>query len=375
LSDRLRILAIEPYYGLSHRMFLEGYQRYSRHEVEIWDLPARKWKWRMRGSAFHFAERARGAPTPPNLVFASDFLNLSDWRALCPPAFREVPHVLYFHENQVAYPLADAAPVDYHYGWINLSSALGAERVLFNSSYQRELFLQEVDRVLQRMPDHVPPELVSRLRSKSGVFPVGIDFEPHERLRAERARWSNPEPRILWNHRWEHDKDPDRFVDALLHLERRHAPFRVVICGESFGRMHPAFERALREIEGRVAHIGFLPSADAYREMAAGCDVVVSTARHEFFGVSVVEAVYLGCLPVLPAALSYPEIIPPHLHPLFLYRDDPPFEEFLEHFLLDPPLAYASEVQAAMERYHWRTLAPALDEHLEQVAARAEPVV
>jgi len=371
LGDPLKILAIEPYYGLSHEMFLSGYQRYSRHAVEIWDQPARKWKWRMRGSAFHFAERARSCPPQdvPDIIFASDFLNLADWRALCPQRFRDVPCVLYFHENQVNYPRGESAPADHHYGWINLSSALAADRVLFNSAYQRELFLEVVASTLQRMPDYVPPGLTSRLRDKSSVFPVGIDFEPHEKIRDSYRLWSNPEPVILWNHRWEYDKDPDRFVDALVELRDRGSRFRVVICGESFGRMHPAFARASRELGSRIEHRGFLPDAKAYLHRAAKCDVVVSTARHEFFGVSVVEAVSLGCLPVLPNALSYPEIVPPRLHPHFLYEDTPPLGEFLAAFLATPPLEYAEEIQSAVERYHWRHLAPVLDNDMEALAS------
>ena len=75
----LRILAIEPYYGLSHRAFLEGYQRFSTHSLTIWKLPPRKWKWRMHGAAIYFAEEAgRLSEPPPDLILASDFLNVAD---------------------------------------------------------------------------------------------------------------------------------------------------------------------------------------------------------------------------------------------------------------------------------------------------------
>jgi glycosyltransferase involved in cell wall biosynthesis len=38
-------------------------------------------------------------------------------------------------------------------------------------------------------------------------------------------------------------------------------------------------------------------------------DVIVSTAIHEFFGISVVEAIAAGVYPVLPRRLSYPELL------------------------------------------------------------------
>lgn len=371
MDDRLRVLAIEPYCWQSHRMFLEGYQRYSSHRVDIWSLPARKWKWRMRGSAYHFAHRARTDPPAerPDVIIASDFLNLADWKALCPRSLRDVPCLLYFHENQLNYPLSAQAPVEYHYGWINLSSALAADAVLFNSSYQRELFLAEVERVLRRMPDHVPPDIPGSLRRRSDVFPVGLDFEPHERIERERPPCSGPEPVILWNHRWEYDKDPERFVDGLLEAKAEGRRFRVVICGDSFGKSHPAFERAKADLPERIDHLGYLESADEYRRLVSRCDIVVSTARHEFFGVSVVEAMFLGCLPLLPHALSYPEIVPPHLHPLFLYDERTTFSRFLSAFLDRPPVAFAGEIRAAVGRFHWRELAPDLDTRLRALVA------
>ena len=44
----LRILALEPYYGGSHRAFLDGLAARSRHAWTVLSMPARKWKWRIR---------------------------------------------------------------------------------------------------------------------------------------------------------------------------------------------------------------------------------------------------------------------------------------------------------------------------------------
>jgi glycosyltransferase involved in cell wall biosynthesis len=351
-------------------MFLEGYARASRHRVEIWKLPPRKWKWRMRGSAYHFADLARepGA-LPPDVVLASDFLNLCDWRALAPRPFAAAPCVLYFHENQVTYPLAAQAPADFHYGWINLSSALAAEKVLFNSSYHREEFLARIEAALRLMPDHVPAGLPDRIRDRSQVFPVGIDFAPHRDALARRARPRNDPPIIVWNHRWEHDKGPDLLLRALIDLKETGARFRAIICGQAPRRRPPEFDAAARELREEIIHLGFFADGAAYRDALAGADIVLSTARHEFFGVSVVEAMYLGCLPVLPHALSYPEILPPELHPLFLYPDPGRLPRFLAAFLDRLPHDRRDEVRAAAARFDWSELAPRLDGLIAEVAA------
>jgi hypothetical protein len=131
----------------------------------------------------------------------------------------------------VTYPTE--APVDFHYGWVNFGSAFAADRVLFNSAYHREGFLRESRRVLSMMPDFVPEGLLERIETTSSVFPVGIDFEAHrEVLRAPRG--ASPAPVIIWNHRWEYDKDPDLMTDALLGLAREGLEFGAIVCGQAF---------------------------------------------------------------------------------------------------------------------------------------------
>jgi Mg2+/Co2+ transporter CorB len=55
-----------------------------------------------------------------------------------------------------------------------------------------------------------------------------------------------------------------------------------------------------------IEHWGYLQRWEDYAEVLLDSDVLVSTARHEFFGVAAVEAMTAGCFPVLPERLAYP---------------------------------------------------------------------
>lgn len=121
----MRILALEPYYGGSHRAFLDGWIRHSRHDWHLLTAPPHKWKWRMRHAAVTFAEALRqttAALPPCEGVFASDMLDLATWKGLAPAAHATRPVVLYMHENQFTYPRRRRDPRDAHYGYTNFTA-------------------------------------------------------------------------------------------------------------------------------------------------------------------------------------------------------------------------------------------------------------
>ncbi|MCA9702035.1 MAG: glycosyltransferase, partial [Myxococcales bacterium] len=121
-------------------------------------------------------------------------------------------------------------------------------------------------------------------------------------------------PLIVWNHRWEHDKGPEELVTIVEALLDRGLVFRLAVCGHQFRRRPPALvaaEPRLRAALGsRLVQWGELPSRSAYLELLMQAQIALSTARHEFFGIAVLEAVHCGARPLVPDALSYPELFP-----------------------------------------------------------------
>jgi len=325
-----RVVLIEPYFRGSHAAFAEAVRLHSRHRVVLRTLPARHWKWRMRGSALWFAGGKGGdvsIPMDAELLMCSDMVSVCDLRALLPRTLRNLPILLYFHENQLTYPLPPGETRDLHYGMTNVISALAADRILFNSEYHRQDFLSAADRLLTAMPDFVPENVASIIAARSDVC-----YPPVEAPLVRRPPGNpNDPPVFLWCHRWEYDKHPDQFCRALNDVADAGFYFRVVLLGEQFRERPKSLQEFADRHRERILHVGYEPDRRAYWDRLATCDVVVSTAIQENFGIAVVEALLAGCQPVLPNRLVYPEIIPQRFHEHCFYDGESVLVEMLAH--------------------------------------------
>jgi len=349
LTDRLRIAAIEPFFGGSHKRFLEGWRGHSRHEIDIFGLPARKWKWRMRGAALHFAGGPGDCTGEYDALFASDFLSLADFAALAPGA-AGVPKVVYFHENQLTYPYRFESERDYQFPFTNITTCLAADAVLFNSAFHRREFLDALGPFLARMPDFVPDGVVASIEGKSRVLHLGVDLAPV--LAATLPERKGP-ALVLWNHRWEFDKNPEAFFATMSKLAARGVDFRLAVAGERYRECPEVFDRAREELADRIVHWGHLASREDYVDLLLRSDVIVSTAIHEFFGVAVVEAIAAGCFPLLPDRLSYPELLPEGLHGRCLYDTDADLTRKLAAVIADMEEVRRTDVRSAVAHFSW----------------------
>jgi glycosyltransferase involved in cell wall biosynthesis len=323
----LQIVYLEPFDGGSHAQFTRALTAMDWARWTSLTLPARHWKWRMRGAASHFAlEHADVLSREFDLLIASAYLPLAELIGLV-PALAEIPRVLYFHENQLAYPVQEGRedPRDLHFGFTQLVSGLAATRLAFNSAHNRDSFLEAGARLLASMPDAVPAGWIERLTARSEVWPLPLALPAHsgfaDRPLAERSGG----PLIVWNHRWEFDKGPDVFFDALERLKARGVAFRLAVCGNRFRRVPPVFERARARLADCIEHWGTLATRDEYLALLARAQLCVSTAAHEFFGISMLEATHMGARPLVPDRLAYPEHFPVE----YRYADDDALVEVL----------------------------------------------
>lgn len=369
----MRVLLISPYHGGSHQAWAEGYQRYSQHEVRLLTLPARFWKWRMHGGAVTLAQQFLADSWQPDLLLATDMLDLTTFLALTRQRSARIPAILYCHENQLTYPTPQdkssgpwrrqAGERDQHYAFINYASALAADCILFNSRYHQDAFLAALPNFLKHFPDYNALETIEVIAGKSQALPVGIEFsrlDPPARQEAV----SEP-PLILWNQRWEYDKNPGDFFAALYTVADAGIPFRLALCGENFRRRPLEFEEAITRLAPFITHAGYVKQ-ETYRQLLWQAAITISTAYHEFFGISILEAIYCHTFPLLPRRLSYPELLPATAHESCLYDSQAELVARLAQALTHPKATRqtADGLAEAVQQYDWRQLAPIYDQTL-----------
>lgn len=260
------------------------------------ELPGRHFSWRIRGNPLSWLDALPASR--PDLIVATSMVDLATLKGLH-PRLADVRTILYFHENQFAYPRSDAQTTSVEAQMVQLYSALAADRVLLNSDYNRRTFLEGVDALLARMPDHVPAGVSNRIADRSATLPVPIaPIRPAD---------TRDPALILWNHRWEYDKSPDLFADAMIALAERGVDFRLALLGQRHRDAPDALARLRQALPDRIVADGALPTAE-YRAVLARAEIAVSTAIHEFQGLGMLEAASAGCIPLVPDALCYPEI-------------------------------------------------------------------
>lgn len=341
----MSILIIEAFYGGSHKQLVDLLQE-EFEDCVVYSLPAKKWHWRARTSALYFSQTIP-ISKQYRILFASSVLNLTELVALRPD-LGKLKKILYFHENQLIYPVKKYQERDFQYGYNQILSCLVTDEVVFNSAFNMESFLTSIGTFMKLIPDHRPKNLESIIRPKCQViyypikFPDVSRFMPKHKAahlqkmlslnRNENVTPSTALPlqqeqrssenvlknfisesgscdtaqqedlsssvmqesnlktcdsaceanshlgedkqnltlnpydllggvddqqrplHIVWPHRWEHDKDPERFFKVLMQLKDLQLNFHVSVLGETFSDVPDIFSESKKALGSSVLH-------------------------------------------------------------------------------------------------------------------------
>jgi len=319
MNDSARILLLDPFHGGSHAAWAQGVKQgltQKGHRVDLKTFHANHWKWRMQGAAGIWAHELQSM-SPPDVLITTDMCDLAQLKGLLPATWHGVKCVVMFHENQLTFPWSptDNDPKlgrDLAYSYINVSSALAADQVWFNSAHHRRAFLDAVDTWMAKMPKPRLPRPAARIAEKSHVVHLGLSFEDWDALRPEQpGNWEGCEvPVLLWNQRWSWDKGTDVWM-ALVHgILKHNIPAEFVVMGESKGRIPEGWEAMRDNMGSRCLQWGYADSKADYVRWLWRSTVAPLAPKQEYFGLAVIEAMRCEVMPWVPQLHAYTETMP-----------------------------------------------------------------
>lgn len=308
-----RILVLSAYDAISHKLWRERLQ--ALFDYSQWtelSLAPRHFAWRIRGNSLLWASMELDTLSQDyDLLIATSMVDLSSLRGFV-PSLAKIPTLLYVHENQFEYPANRSDRSNVEPLLVPIYSAFCADVVAFNSEFNRQSFLKGAKKLLSKLPDQFPASVMAKL-DESIVMPVPL---PDTKTRSDSASDAN-ELSVIWNHRWEYDKGPELLLAIVKQIESQQLPIKLHIVGQQFRQQPPEFVQidALldkhRDTTGIArGRFGFIEDLTDYNRLLSSVDVVLSTAIHDFQGLAIQEACLMGCVPLTPDALAYPEYIP-----------------------------------------------------------------
>ena len=319
---KLNILFLESYFGGSHKKAALDFKKIALENgfgFELMTQKPRHWRWRFSFSHLDFIQRIE-QPNNFDYIFCTSLTDTSALRAMLSQKGYSGKVATYFHENQLGYPKGeDLAKKNDYFAAIHLNQILSSDLLFFNSKFHRDSLFEELSHHVRLIPDTLASDLLGESLAKSFVVGVGVDQDINTFERVDR------DIDLLWNHRWEEDKNPAGYVNLALKLIKEKPNLKIALLGDNFsGRNNHLFSKVPTK---NIVSFGKV-KRDEYLHLLGRSRLLPVTSYHDFFGISVVEAINAGVIPLLPHRLSYPELIPKVFHHELLYTGDP-FEKAL----------------------------------------------
>lgn len=355
-----RVLFLEPYFGGSHQNWFEQLQANSKHHYTPITLPARHWKWRMQASAGIFADQLKHLnPEDYDLILCSEFLSINRLKGELVPAWSQLPFFCYFHENQILYPWSQhdkdsAYERNLFYVFHHLENLKVADYLGFNSHFHFQALLDELPKTLATFPKPRPQFEIEQIKTKSTILPPGIE----NALGELGPKKSKENPLILWNHRWDADKNPDSFVWLIQKLLDKNFSFQLALLGEV--EKSPCWDFFKSLDPGLIRYRG-TQSREDYLKVLNQAAILPVTSYHDFFGISTVEAILAGAKVFVPKRMAYSEHFEANEYQHLSYQSD---SELLQ-LVLNFKSKELGHSQQYCQRYLWKNIISKYDQWLE----------
>lgn len=166
--------------------------------------------------------------------------------------------------------------------------SLAADSLLFNSYFNRNSFLCAIPAFLQQQAADLKlrTKLHEQITPKCEVLYFPVRFHQMPKRYADKVdERGDAVLHLIWPHRWETEKNPQLLTETLLELHKRQVPFRASIVGDNYQTVPECFDGIREKLGGKLVQFGLL-GRDEYIKCLLDGDVVISTAGHEFYGVS-----------------------------------------------------------------------------------------
>ncbi|XP_039194176.1 glycosyltransferase-like domain-containing protein 1 isoform X4 [Crotalus tigris] len=342
----MSVLLIEAFYGGSHKQLMDLLQE-EIGECVLFTLPAKKWHWRARTAAVYFMQNVP-ASADYRILFASSVLNLTELVALRPD-LGKLKKILYFHENQLTYPVQKCQERDFQYGYNQILSCLVADLVVFNSIYNMESFLTSIGKFMKLIPDHRPRHLEKLIRPKCQVLYFPIKFPDVSRFILKNTLPHTAEAldakgigatSLLFEMPFQEQKREAANIINVHNLDQTPGHQKVE---SGFCCSWPEKQHLCQEEES---------------EHATPLDHSLGSLKHQQRPLHIVwphrwiEAVHCGCYPLCPNSLVYPEIFPAE----YLYSTPEQLIKRLQNFCKRPEIIRKHLYKGETSQFSWAAL-------------------
>ena len=236
---------------------------------------------------------------PPDVIFI--FHVFSTFPAVVRKAIQDlgidIPIVGYTHGSH--WDPTDLYRFARHPGlkFADLGNLEALDALFVTSVYMRDVLIENIEMV--------SPEAAAVIAAKIAVVGLPLDMP---RMDKQKALARSQRPTIIYNHAPIESKRPDIFIEAAGQVLAAHDATVLFTRRFSSGDFAYAQLRQLVKQFPEQVVLGNDMDLDDYYGRLWEAEIQVSTASHESFGVSTLEAMYTNNACLLPRCGSYPDI-------------------------------------------------------------------